>query len=1759
MSPVATDHTLATMLQTRAAAKPDALAFRFVEEGTQVSSSLTFAQLDARARRTAAFLQSSGAANERALLIHSPGLEFLCAFFGCLYAGAIPVPLPPPRTRSDADRLTGVLSSASPKYVLTEAGLMSRLGLTDPAHVSSDLQIVDGAAIDGAKASRWRSPGGVRSPLAYIQYTSGSTSAPKGVMVGHANVLANLAEIDSVFRHDEASVIVSWLPHYHDMGLVYGLMQPIFSAVPCVLMSPFAFAQRPARWLEAISTFRATHSGGPNFGYDLCARRVSAAQRASLDLSTWRVAFNGAERIDWATMREFARMFEPCGFDERAFCPAYGLAEATLKVTACRPGRPLALSAQPRIRDQVGAGGLAEDARSLVGNGAPTSHTEIAIVDPDTSAPCSEGTVGEVWVSGPSVALGYWGRPEETEHTFKARLAGVGNRVYLRTGDLGFLHSEDLFVVGRLKDLIIVRGQNYYPEDLEATVASSHPAIRRGGVTAFAVDRADERLVVMVEGPHKQLSATQDLDSVARAVARAIGDRHALDVEAVAFVPNGKLPRTTSGKLQRAQCRAMYLRGAGPELWIQACSSQDEPTGCSHPVPGGDDGPGKPATPGALAVLAFLAPRLARLLKRESSAIPADATLTSLGLDSLAAAELSSDILEKFGVEVSISELLDRKTFAVLIDDLAVGVRPIAERDTSAPRGDADDCGDKGSALSDAQESQWILCGIDGAASAYNIARAVVLHEAVDLDAVEAGLQALVERHGELRTRFVLADGGPVRITHTAPQFVLGREDATQWTEDTLRDRVAAEARRPFDFAGDLLLRATAFHRAPSIYVFVIVAPHIIADLRSFETLFAELGALYCRQVDGEVHSLPPLTANYGDYVAGQRAEHRSEKGRRALAFWQARLEHVQPLDLPADSPRPPAPRFLGGRRAFQVSAPTSDHLDTVARAHEATPFMVLAAAYVVLLHKRTGQRAICIGAPTMRRPTAALADVVGNFVNPIAIVVNVDPQESFADLLEQVRRVVLDGLAHASCPFRALVEHLGPSRGSGRGLFQAWFAFQEARRLGPEDNGGLALGIDGARVSLGSLNGEVMAIEPGTSQFDLSLSMARTREGLAGTLEYDSDLYRSNTADRIVRHFLQLLDMMAVDPSRPIAELSPLDAHERDLLLRRWNDTRVNYGGPDLLHELVERQMAASPSAVAVRFAQSSLTYGELRARSDAVAQALVGTGVQIDDRIGVCMNRGLDLPTALLGVLKAGAAYVPLDPDYPDSYRRRIIGDAGLSAIIVDTATSHLDGGGCPTIDIDQLSLASGPAVPFRPPKVANANLAYVIYTSGSTGQPKGVMNTHAGICNRLLWMQDAFGLDASDRVLQKTPFTFDVSVWEFFWPLMTGAALVIAEPGGHRDPAYLRDLIDREAITTVHFVPSMLDVFLSQSCQSSCPSLRLVISSGESLPAATMDACRRYFNSQLHNLYGPTEAAVDVTWWRCDEDPHASRIPIGRPIANMQMYVLDDDLMPVPVGVDGSMYIGGPGLARGYVNRPDWTAERFVPNPFGADRGGRLYATGDVGRWREDGALEFLHRADHQVKIRGFRVELDEIADALRRCGARDAAVVAVDGERGMRVLAAHVVSDELEDTLWPRLRRDLAALLPEHMVPSVYVRHAELPRTSTGKLDRKALPSIDLAASRPAGPEEPTSELESVVARVWAETFGTDRVGVGDNFFELGGHSLIAMRIVTRLNERFSTDLPLVLLLSGAPTVRLVARALDEAIATRERPHVVELGR
>jgi len=1054
--------------------------------------------------------------------------------------------------------------------------------------------------------------------------------------------------------------------------------------------------------------------------------------------------------------------------------------------------------------------------------------------------------------------------------------------------------------------------------------------------------------------------------------------------------------------------------------------------------------------------------------------------------------------------------------------------------------------------LSFPQQGMWIVDQLQPGTALYNIATALRLTGGLDQRALKSSLDELVSRHESLRTRFTKIGGEPFQVVSDIVDLDLRVDYLTGLPEEsreTEARRIATdESHRPFDLTEAPLFRTRLLKLSDDDHVLIMVLHHIVTDLWSMGIVFRELSALYNAYSRDKTSPLPDLPIQYPDFALWQRSYLQGEVLEDHLNYWKRQLNGVPAaLELPTDYSRPPRLSACGAVEKFILPEWLSEKVKQLSLEQGTTLFMTLLAAFKVLLSRYSGQKDIVVGCATAGRDRAELEGLIGVFVNTLAMRTNFSDDPTFCQLLSRVKEVCLGAYAHQGLPFERLVAELQPERRSNYSpIFQVMFSLHSSHQQREQQ------GADWNGLSVSGFSGKAEK-----SMFDLSFRIIEAPQTLAATIEYSTDLFEAETIKRMARHFRVLLASIVSHPEVPISTLSILSEAESRELLKEWNDTRTEYATESLIHEMFEQQAARTPESIALVYEQERISYRELNERANRLGHYLRQQGVGPESVVGILLERSPEMVLALLATLKAGGAYLPLEPGYPEERLRLMLADAGTRVLLTTTELANKigsdDAGQLQVIKLDSVGpeLAQQSAANV-PPQATADNLAYVIYTSGSTGTPKAAMNTHDAIRNRLLWMQQAYPLTSDDCVLQKTPYSFDVSVWEFFWPLMYGARLAVARPEGHKDAEYLREVIAAERVTTLHFVPSMLRVFLQQGDFDRCRTVRQVICSGEALSRELIEGFFEQLSwARLHNLYGPTEAAVDVSFWDCSTSISASGlVPIGRPIANTQLYILDEQLEPVGIRAPGELYIGGVGVGRGYWRRPDLTAERFIPDPHGDNAGARLYRTGDRARYRPDGNIEFLGRVDYQIKLRGQRIEPGEIEVALAGHPLiKDAAVIAREDSPGDKRLVAYIIPAAADLDI-AAVRSFLGTCLPDYMVPAAFVTLDSFPLSPTGKLDRKAFAAPDNArANLSADFVAPRSSLEQELADIWTGLLGVKQIGIYDNFFELGGHSLLLTQLATRIRDTFGVEVPMRILFD-APTIEGISISISSQLMESE---------
>ncbi|NDJ21054.1 amino acid adenylation domain-containing protein [Nostoc sp. B(2019)] len=1709
--------TVVEVLRLRSSTQPNRDAFTFLLDGETEQTTLTYQELDRRSRQIAAQLQALGLTGERALLLYPGGLDFLVAFFGCLYAGVVAVTAYPPRNKRNTPRIKAISTDAQAAIALTTTEILStvRSLMSQKTDLESLQWLTTDNLVEGIEDT-WQEPSIDQDTLAFLQYTSGSTGTPKGVMINHGNLLHNADTTYQFMEHSPESKFVTWLPMYHDMGLIGGILQPLYGGFPCIIMPPTSFLQRPYRWLQAISCYKGTTSGGPNFAYELCTQKITPEQKQTLDLSSWSVAFNGAEPIRYDTLERFAAAFADCGFRKEAFYPCYGMAETTLMVSGVQKATsPIIKTVQkPALESNqvVESSVNDEDISYFVSCGRIIPQQEVAIAHPDTLSSCKPNEIGEIWVSGPSVGQGYWNRPHQTAETFHAYLSDTGLGPFLRTGDLGFFQNGELFITGRAKDLIIIRGRNLYPQDIELTAECSHLSLHSGASAAFTVEvNNEERLVIVQE---LKFRAKPNLEEVISAIRQAVTEEHEVQVYAVVLIKPGSIPKTSSGKIQRRATRTQFQNGelniVGSDILKTSNIVRKEtrlqrsqlltlsPTQCQQLLE------------------AYLIEQEARVLAIAPDDINPEEPLSALGFDSLKVFELKNRIEVDLEVEVSIADFFEGMSTLKLVTKILAQLTTKAIPSVSLTQVQKAEY-----SQSFAQQRLWFLDRLEPGNPVYNISLAINLKGQLEVTLLEQSLNEIIRRHETLRTTFTTVNGEPVQVIAPSLKLSLSivncQKNVELQGDLAVRQLLTQASQQPFDLIQGPLLRAKLLRLAQQEHILLLEMHHIISDGRSVEIFLQEIALLYKAFLTKSSSPLPSISIQYKDFAHWQRQWLQGEILQTQLSYWKQQLEGIPAaLQLPTDRPRPTVQTSHGAQQSIELSETVIEQLKAIARQKSITLFMLLLAAFQTFLYRYTGQDDIAVGSAIANRNRDEIKGLIGFFVNTLVLRTDMSGDPTFDELLTRVKKVALGAYTHQDLPFDQLVEALQPERDTSRTpLFQVMFNVQDYSQL-PE--------MPGLTLSL-------LKIETKTAQFDLSLSIDILEKEVMASFEYNTDLFDAATITKMLRHFQNLLSSITANPQARLSNLPLLSTTDRQELLELCtNKSQIPNSQLECIHQQFEAQVERTPNAVAVVFQNQHLTYKQLNQRANQLAHYLKTLGVKPEVLVGICIERSLEMVVGLLAILKAGGAYLPLDPAYPKERLALMLKDAQVSVLLTSsvqlgTLPEHKSQVICLDTDWQAISQENqeNPIHRTQP-----ENLAYLIYTSGSTGTPKGVMIQHRSLtcyintaCIEFEMKTSNIDGGQSQRVLQFASFSFDTAAEEIFPCLISGAALILrTDEMLSSIPQFLQQCHDWGV--TVLDLPTafwhQVTAELATANLALPDSLRLVIIGGERADKKHLITWQQQVGQRVRlvNSYGPTETTIVATL--CDLSVStAGEVPIGRAIPQVQTYVLDPYLQLVPVGTPGELYIGGIGVARGYLNRPDLTAGKFIPNPY-SSKGERLYQTGDLVRYLPNGNLEFLGRIDHQVKIRGFRIELAEIETILNQhLAVREAVVVVHENSENSKRLVAYVVPQKTQTLTIAELRGFLESKLPSYMIPGAFVILEALPLTPNGKVDRTL---ATLNTVRPELEETfvaPQTTVEKQLAVIWAEVLGLKEIGVNDNFFRLGGDSILSLQVIFKANQ------------------------------------------
>lgn len=1715
--------SLADMLMTQAERYADKLAFVSLsyEKGeTPEETGITYGMLHEKAMGVARMLYSHGATKKQALLLYPPGIDYIVSFFGSLYARVIPVPAYPPLTEKFLSRLIAIIKDAKAEYALSIAPMAEalrkhldqngfsslKLVITDPPEAS--YQAIHSGMGTGEEAST--------ETIAFLQYTSGSTAAPKGVVLTHGNLLDNLQATSTPFMaSNEPLRAVMWLPPYHDMGLIGFILQTVYTGQTTYFMSPVDFLWRPMRWLEAIHLYRPVVSGGPNFAYDLCVKKAAGIDVSRLDLSSWKYAINGAEPVRHETIERFSKTFAPAGFKKEAFIPGYGLAEATLMVSGDmdRSNTSLKNNHPPLIRrfnrSALEQGRVVPEtsekmACACVGCGRPLQNQEVVIVNTETLSRCEKDQVGEIWVKGESIGKGYWNNPKATEQIFHAYLKDTGEGPYLRTGDLGFISEEELFITGRIKDLLIVRGRNIYPQDIEHTVEGTHEAFRKGCSAAFSLTTQEGEQIVLVQ-EIKQPFIDSSKENLPRALSHAaasarksVSTLHGVELYALAFIRQNEIPKTSSGKIQRSACRKLYLENRlNPILlWVR----QGEETGFQEKdmVSTGLNESGEPGSS-----FDSLKQIWADVLEMDLTLVSRASNFFECSGSSLKGVELLSRIQKRWNVTLSLKQLFDGQTLGSLLNAIENAGQTVCPKIKKTKKKQL-------LSLSPSQMRLYALSTYDPSSILYNIPLAFQVEGSLELETIKASIQKIITRHESLRTSFHRVNGNVLQRVSDRLSFSM---ELRNISDDQMENAIESFI-RPFDLSTPPLVRASILKSGPTKAILLVDIHHIITDGLSLRLLFQEFMAI----LDGK--TLPAPLFHYRDYLSWQ--EKRQAAIQRQKGFFLSQFKGELPFDtLPIDFPRQPIQKFTGSSIDFNAGEGNEKGFLVLLREAEATPCMGFFAVFSIMLSKIAATEDLILGTVMAGRGHPDLSPVTGLFVNTVPLRVFPKKNKTFTEYLRDIRHLLLNAHDNQEYPFDALIEALNLKRESHRNpLFNVMFSYQDFFRY-EEKSGGLTFRFRDIRSRV--------------SRFDLTLILSEREGSWQGTFEYSTDLFKETTIRRFAGYMNEIIREVTTNPQRRIQEIGMIPETEKKRIMIQFRGEERRFPLSKTVSHAFNAIAKTYPQKVAIVDGERSITYQALNDAAGTIASLLRKNMIPPGTTIGVTGNRTLETFTAILGIVKASLAYLAIDPSYPPDRIDHMLKESGARILLTPHGLpEHLkrlsfDGS---IIDLSKEMTAPCPALqaiglievvessePDQP--------LYAVFTSGSTGVPKGMRLNHKGCLNLVSCYRDYFNLTPDSKTTQVSSLGFDALAFEIWPALLSGATLYIVQDEIRMDPERLKCWLIENQVT-ISFQPTLVAEKLISSTWPRGVALSTLLAAGERLNRFP----EKNIPFLLYNCYGPSEDTVWTTVALVKEDPMDGTCPpIGRPIFNHAVYILDPDRKIVPIGVYGELAISGVGIAPGYLNQPEKTSAKFIPNPFGK-KGERLYLTGDLARWLENGEIEFAGRVDTQVQLRGFRIETGEVESVLKKLPNIGEAVVLKKTDRsGDDLLWAFFVSTE--EKRLSEIKSTLSKKLPGFMIPSRFTRLEAMPLLPNGKVDRKSL-SLDswpfLEEDQPPDTIDHFIRLcptNALLRDIWADLLSVDKrkIGPETDFFDAGGHSFKAVKMAGAIHQKLNIKIPL----------------------------------
>ena len=1674
------------ILLNQSVKKPDSIAYTYLEDGENIEINISFSHLCEEAKKIAAYLQSVCKKGDRVLLFFPHGIDFIKAYFGCLFAGVIAVPSYPPKMNRSIERLNAILKNCEARVILSNATInINKIRKFLASTESFVIQLIEN--IDDGITNSWVYPELKDDDIAFLQYTSGSTGIPKGVMVSHKNLVENEKVISQSFKLNEQSIVVGWLPFYHDMGLIGNILQPVYSGFRAVLMSPIHFLQDPFRWMTAITKYKATVSGGPNFSYDLCVERITDEQLKKLDLSSWKVAFNGAEPVRAKTLEYFAKKFTSCGFNKKSFMPCYGMAETTLMISGNEYQKVPTYRKYSLNQLSVNANGsLAKGGINLVSCGKPHFYKVKIVNEQKNSLP--EDKVGEIWVQGESVAKGYWNRPLETKECFDAYL-NDGEGPFFRTGDMGLLKKGEILVTGRLKDLIIINGRNYYPQDIEDSVTESHTKCINGSCAVFSIETEEnEKLIVVCEvnNPEKE-----EISTILQSIKEKVFTDFSLQIYKIALIRRGTILKTTSGKIQRKACKEAFLDKTLNIVHESECNTLDNISIETEEIEYSTD---------EKTILDIINKLV------EKNHVKLSDNLFGLGFDSIKIAHLSMLLSEELDVEVSVELIFENPVISQL-------TKKITELDKSERESVPSIEKAEYYKLSPSQLAIWFDQQFKKESNSYNIPIVYKLNSKFNFSKFEQAFKYLISKYEVFKTSFHLINDLPVQKISDFSNAELGYLEFNDDNEKDFNDYIKNIVREIIALDKPPLFRANIIKNKSNEYYFIWVIHHIITDGNSIKLLLNELIDAYEYLLTDNYRLESNFTNpfQYKDYAGWINAKLNSGYFKNSKQFWRDQFKGELPVaNLPYDYSIDNNQSHIGATCFFKIEKELKDRITELAANENSSTYMVLLCAYILMLNKITGQDDIIVGSPAINRDFSEFKELPGLFLNTLLIRNKVDGKLTFKEFLAAVRKTTTNSLSNRGYPFFKIIEDLNIKTEPGKFPVSSFF-FNGLNFIDKKD---ASLIFDLFKADMGlDIN------------FDLNLYFAESEHEIILRFDYKKALFKSDTIEAFILKFKQIIEKACAIPDQLLLNVTTqtdTSAVKVEISDAGWYSKYNNITG--LLNDRFER----FEEKTAIETDNFKISYAELDSITNFMAHNLLSLKEKTEHSYaGIFVGHNQNLAIAVVSSLKSGLIYVPIDSQLPEKRIKLIVEETKLKIILTDNANAEkikaVAGNDIEILIIDNLNTCDIPTTEKLNISINGNDPAYIMFTSGSTGKPKGVIHNHRNVLHYISNYSGALEITENDKHTGFSSIGYDSFNNDFYGSIFNGATYCPKSLKDFNTEESLFDWITNHEISIMHITPVAFRHFADHwtTNEMHADKLRIIKMTGESVRKEDFSLFKKITskNAKFVVSLGSTEATLlTINAFTHEDIVDKSTIPVGYPVKRTKIKIWDNNFQELDILEPGEIVIESEFVTDGYINDDFSNNRSFSKN-------GKLisYKTGDIGRILTNGKIEWLGRKDFQIKVRGVRIELGEIeCTMLNIDGIKEIVVNALD-RNGDKNLVAYYVADKKIDQ--EKIRNYLIDVLPDYMVPDYYFQLTNIPLLPNGKVNRIALPLPDSTAIQHILPKNTTEEI---LLSIWSEVLKIEKekISTHTNFFELGGHSLKAIKVISKIQKQLNADISLV---------------------------------